>query len=256
MDLEFNISNQSVKRVDRKELANYSQEYLQLSFTFKTDDWEGLTKFALFKKDKKAYRVALTNDKVMVPNAVLTGDRFTFMVYGVNNEDVRATTHSTLLYLADSGFTEDVEDDLPDDDPALIEQIYIAIDTAESDAEAYAKEYTDTGLSGKSDVGHTHTKSDVTDFTHTHLEADITDLKDYALSEHNHDTRYYTEDEVDAIISSLEHRIDNHINLTADKTIMQTGDEAEFTAYAVIEGIPVKNQTIYFFEEYTEEEES
>jgi hypothetical protein len=29
---------------------------------------------------------------------------------------------------------------------------------------------------GKSNVGHTHTKSDITDFTHTHLKADITDF--------------------------------------------------------------------------------
>ena len=198
MDLSFDVVNQSVKRVERKELANYSQEYLQLSFTFKSDDWSGLTKFALFKKDKKAYRVALTNDKVMVPNAVLTGDRFTFMVYGVNNEDVRATTHSTLLYLADSGFTENVEDDIPSDDPSIVEQIYIAINK-------------------KADQETTYTKS-----------------------------------EVDAII----HGLNNRVNLTSDKQIMQTGDEATFTAYAVIDGIPVKNQTIYFFEEYTQEEES
>lgn len=30
-------------------------------------------------------------------------------------------------------------------------------------------------ISGKSDVGHTHTKSDVTDFAHTHTKSDITD---------------------------------------------------------------------------------
>ena len=228
MDLSFEVSNQSVKRVERRELANYSQEYLQLSFDFKTSDWSGLTKFALFKCKGKAYRVALTEDKVLVPNAVLRGDRFTFMVYGVNNDDVRVTTVSTLLYLEDSGFTEDVEDDLPDDDPGIVEQIYIAID-------------------GKSDLGHKHTKSDITDFTHTHLEADITDLKEYALANHNHDTRYYTEDEVDAIISNLEERINNHINITADKNIMQTGDEATITAYTTLNGMPVANNTIYFY---------
>jgi hypothetical protein len=216
MDLSFEVSNQSVKRVERRELANYSQEYLQLSFDFKTSDWSGLTKFALFKCKGKAYRVALTEDKVLVPNAVLRGDRFTFMVYGVNNDDVRVTTVSTLLYLEDSGFTEDVEDDLPDDDPSIVEQIYIAID-------------------GKSDLGHTHTESD------------ITDLKEYALANHNHDTRYYTEDEVDAIISNLEERINNHINITADKNIMQTGDEATITAYATLNGMPVANKTIYFY---------
>ena len=189
MDLSFEVSNQSVKRVERRELANYSQEYLQLSFDFKTSDWSGLTKFALFKCKGKAYRVALTEDKVLVPNAVLRGDRFTFMVYGVNNDDVRVTTVSTLLYLEDSGFTENVEDDIPSDDPSIVEQIYIAIDK-------------------KADQSTTYTKS-----------------------------------EVDAII----HGLNNKVNLTSDKNIMQTGDEATFTAYATMNGMPVSNKTIYFY---------
>ena len=220
MDLEFEIVNQSIKKINRKELANKSQEYLQLSFTFKTDDWTGLTKFVLFKKDKTAYRVALTDGKVLVPNACLTGDRFIFMVYGVN-DTVRVTTPTVLIYLEESGYTTEVENDIPDDDPTIVEAIYTAIDT-------------------KANLSHTHTESD------------ITDLKDYALADHNHDSRYYTEDEVDAIISSLEHRINNHINITIDKNIMQTGDEATFTAYATLNGMPVSNKTIYF---YAKEEE-
>lgn len=35
-------------------------------------------------------------------------------------------------------------------------------------------------LANKSDTGHTHTKSEITDFAHTHLEADIADLGAYA----------------------------------------------------------------------------
>ena len=232
MDLEFEIVNQSIKKINRKELANKSQEYLQLSFTFKTDDWTGLTKFVLFKKDKTAYRVALANGKALVPNACLTGDRFIFMVYGVN-DTVRVTTPLVSIYLVESGYTTEVENDIPDDDPTIVEAIYTAIDT-------------------KANLSHTHTKSDISDFTHSHTESDITDLKDYALADHNHDSRYYTEDEVDAIISSLEHRINNHINITIDKNIMQTGDEATFTAYATLNGMPVSNKTIYFYEQ-TEE---
>mgnify|MGYP006958166443 CR=1 FL=1 len=138
MDLEFEVVNQSVKKINRKELANKSQEYLQLSFTFKTTDWSDLTKFVLFKKGSKAYRVAIENNKVLVPNACLTGDRFTFMVYGVN-DDVRVTTAPTLVYLAESGYTTEVEDDLPDDDPTIVEQIYEAIDTKADKETTYTK---------------------------------------------------------------------------------------------------------------------
>ena len=193
MDLEFEVVNQSVKRVNHKDLANKSQEYLQLSFTFKTDDWSNLTKFALFKKGNKAYRVALSNGKVLVPNACLTGDRFTFMVYGIN-DDVRVTTAPTLVYLAESGYTTEVEDDLPDDDPTIVEQIYEAIDT-------------------KVDKETTYTKA-----------------------------------EVDALIFGL----NNHVKLTSENSIIQTGDANDFTAYAVIDGMPVNNRTIYF---YTVEED-
>jgi hypothetical protein len=36
---------------------------------------------------------------------------------------------------------------------------------------------------GKSNVGHTHVKEDITDFAHTHVEADITDLDKYTQQE-------------------------------------------------------------------------
>jgi hypothetical protein len=48
MDLEFIVNNQTIKRKDSNKLVNCSSEYLQLSFTFETDDWEGLTKYAFF----------------------------------------------------------------------------------------------------------------------------------------------------------------------------------------------------------------
>ena len=188
MDLEFEIVNQSIKKINRKELANKSQEYLQLSFTFKTDDWTGLTKFVLFKKDKTAYRVALTDGKALVPNACLTGDRFIFMVYGVN-DTVRVTTPHVLIYLEESGYTTEVENDIPDDDPTIVEAIYTAIDT-------------------KADQETTYTKT-----------------------------------EVDALI----HNLNNNVKITSNKTIIGTGDEATFTAYVTLDGMPATNKTIYFY---------
>lgn len=40
----------------------------------------------------------------------------------------------------------------------------------------YTESEVDTALAGKSDVGHTHTKSEITDFAHTHTKSEITDF--------------------------------------------------------------------------------
>lgn len=39
-----------------------------------------------------------------------------------------------------------------------------------------------TGLSGKANTSHNHTKANITDFAHAHVEADISDLGDYATA--------------------------------------------------------------------------
>lgn len=91
-----------------------------------------------------------------------------------------------------------------------------------------------TALNNKSNTSHTHTeyasishnhiKADITDFTHTHTESDISDLQDYALSNHNHDTeysaithihddRYYTETEVNTLLSGKSDTTHTHTDL-------------------------------------------
>lgn len=224
MTLNFKISNQILKQIGETKPANHSQEYLELSFEFLTTDWNGLTKFALFTNQQGLkYRVALTNDKVIVPNACLSDEKFKFSIYGVD-DDVRVTTNQLTIYLSDSGYVRDVENDIPDDDPTIVEEIYECLD-------------------GKAPLVHTHTKSDISDFSHTHTKSEITDFA------HNHDDRYYTESEVDAIIDEVKQELNNRVILKGDKTIIQTGDTTDFTAYAVKDGMPVDNTKIYFFKQ-------
>lgn len=237
MTLNFKISNQTLKQIGETKPANHSQEYLELSFEFLTTDWTGLTKFGLFtNQNGLKYRVALTNDKVIVPNSCLADEKFQFSIYGVL-DDVRITTNQLTIYLKDSGYVRDVENDIPDDDPTIVEEIYEALDT-----KANTSDMT-TALAGKSDVGHSHAKSDITDFTHTHTKSDITDFT------HNHDERYYTQSEVDLIVENLKNEMNNKVILKGDKPIIQTGDTTDFTAYAVKDGMPVVNEKIYFFKE-------
>ena len=259
--MNFKIQNQQLTQIGETKPANHSQEYLELNIDFQTNDWNGLTKFGLFtNQNGLKYRVALTDDKVIVPNSCLSDEKFTFSIYGVK-DDVRVTTNQLTIYLKDSGYVRDVENDIPDDDPTIVEEIYTAIDTKADASETAA------ALEGKSNVGHKHVKSDITDFSHTHFRSEIndfahthtkSDVTDFAHTHtkseitdfsHNHDERYYTESEVDEIVENLKNELNNRVILKGDKPIIQTGDTMDFTAYAVKDGIPVVDEKVYFFKE-------
>lgn len=126
--LEFEVNNQIIKRVDNTELVNLSENYLGLSFTFKTNDWNDLAKFVLFTgQGTDTFKIAVVNNTVSVPNEVLTGDYFIFSLYGVSN-DVRITTNQIKAYLISSGYTDNVTSDINTDiDLNVVEEIYLAI---------------------------------------------------------------------------------------------------------------------------------
>ena len=105
MELEFEINNQSMNRIDKNKPADFSNKYLLCKFNFLSTDWsEDFTKFAIFKTNKANYRVTILEDECYVPFDVLEHRRFVITVYGVNAEDVRITTNQVWLRLEDSGF--------------------------------------------------------------------------------------------------------------------------------------------------------
>ena len=266
MDLEYIVTNQVIERTDKGRPANLSQEYLRLCFTFSAD-WSGLAKFALFKTSDGTLRTALSQDKVVVPASVLTDKKFLFSVYGVDGDDLRITTNLVRVNLLESGFTHQViNDDSELDDPTTVEEIY-----AEINKKAYSSDMA-TALDGKSDVGHTHKKSDITDFTHSHTESDITDFGDYAerihthtksditdfptkvssftndvgyLTEHQSLSSYYTKAEVDTLIQNA----NNRITLEADKTIIQNEETCTFTVYVLKDGFQRAGETVNIYAE-------
>ena len=67
----------------------------------------------------------------------------------------------------------------------------------------------------KSNIGHTHTKANITDFSHTHTKANITDFS------HTHDDRYYTESEINKKLN--EKANSSHTHTTANITGLKTG---------------------------------
>lgn len=64
--LKFAISNQMIDRDDNFYVVAGSKNYLTASFEFKTPEWEGKTKTAIFHADKP-YPMVLVNDTCEVP---------------------------------------------------------------------------------------------------------------------------------------------------------------------------------------------
>lgn len=236
MDITFQVKNQIIRRTDNNSIVQLSENYLCLKFSF-TDDWNDLVKFILIKTSEGTTRIALVDDSVVIPAEFLDSDKLNFSVYGVVSENdtvTRITTNKVGLILFDTGYTSKYTETIERTETDLVEEIYLAIDK-KSD-----KTYVDAALEGKSDVGHTHVKSDITDFSH------------------NHDERYYTESEVDEIIENVRHDLNNRLLVGSDRDVMQTGDKADITAYVVKDGMPQNNKPVYFYaigEESNQEEE-
>ena len=155
MELEFEINNQSMNRIDKNKPADFSNKYLLCKFNFLSNDWsEDFTKFAIFKTNNANYRVTILEDECYVPFDVLEHRRFVITVYGVNAEDVRITTNQVWLRLEDSGFVTSY-DESGEFNPDMTEQIWLAMDE-KSDIS-----YVDTGLSLKADKEYVDSELDL-----------------------------------------------------------------------------------------------
>ena len=109
----------------------YSQHLL------KTEEWNNLTKFALFKHGKDCYKEALTNGSCLVPHEVLENDFFIVSVYGVDDHNTRVTTDVVKIYLAESGYCTTTEESEIESNPSLVEDIYIKLDNTHYSANIY-----------------------------------------------------------------------------------------------------------------------
>lgn len=63
----FDVTNQHIRRTDDFRVVAKSKNYLTCRFLFRTQDWYGLTKTALFKSSGGCYAVILENDSCLLP---------------------------------------------------------------------------------------------------------------------------------------------------------------------------------------------
>lgn len=110
MILGFDVEGQFITRRDNDRIVNRSVNFLELCFNFKdTETWEDLTKRVLFKSNSETYCKQLDSEnKVVVPSEVLTGDSFVFTLYGITDDPVvRVTSNLMKITMVNSGFTGD-----------------------------------------------------------------------------------------------------------------------------------------------------
>ena len=109
MILSFEINNQIIQRLDNNVLVNKSKDYVSCSFIFKTDEWVGVEKFAIFKDSwNESYMVNLgveSSIAVTPPEDVLKGTFFKVSVYGGD----RVTSNELTVALLPSGYTTNIK---------------------------------------------------------------------------------------------------------------------------------------------------
>lgn len=79
--LKFKINGQKIIRVDGTYVVADSYDYLHALFEF-SDEWNGLTKTAVFKNGSTAYTVILNNNECVVPHETLKEGVLQVSVYG------------------------------------------------------------------------------------------------------------------------------------------------------------------------------
>ena len=233
MELDFIVNNQIVTRTDKNKAVNMSEGYLTLIFHFETNDWNDLEDYYIyFKAGDGDYKFQLENatgeglvKKVTVPSIVLTGRKFIFGLYGLDDNGViRITTNLSMVKLLDSKFT--------DGGVAVIERL----EALETLIVKKVDKITGKGLS-TNDFTDTYKAlidsfdGDFTELVEAHLEDVIDDLTNDA---------FYTKPEVNALVN-------NRLSATSNEDIVEAEGTLEFYATFIKNGVPLPDKTITFY---------
>lgn len=211
-ELKYRVQGQKIIENNKQYLVNQSRNYLQLRFSF-TNDWKALDRYIIFNG---AYKYKLTDNKIIVPSVLLQSTEFSFSLYGVNSDDtVLITTENIIVKLRMSGYSNDtstLSDNAPVDvitdlyynkfDDFKLEDGYLVAyakgnELVKISVQAILEEFIDFDRDLKeimnkyySQIGHKHTKADITDFSHAHTINDIDGLFSLILSSEEDKVQY------------------------------------------------------------------
>lgn len=115
--LSFKVEKDHLIRCDKEKITDKTRNYIRLSFSSFSEDWDDLNVFLILQDEaKNNYLFDLNEDNpvVTVPEVVLRGGLFKVSVVGFN-EDTRITTNRRTIPLFPSGYTTDIQPVEPGD---------------------------------------------------------------------------------------------------------------------------------------------
>ena len=105
--LSFKVEQDHLIRLDNEKITDKTRNYILLSFTSFTEEWDNLNIYLILQdEDKMNYLFDLNEEEpiVTVPAPVLRGGLFRVSVFGFD-DDVRITTNRRTIPLRPSGYT-------------------------------------------------------------------------------------------------------------------------------------------------------
>ena len=105
--LTFKVKGDHLVRLDNEKITDKTRNYILLSFTSFTEEWDNLNIYLILQdEDKMNYLFDLNEEEpiVTVPEPVLRGGLFRVSVVGFNDE-LRITTNRRTIPLRPSGYT-------------------------------------------------------------------------------------------------------------------------------------------------------
>lgn len=133
--LHFVVNNQIITRTDTFVPVRNSRNYLYAEFEFKTEDWAGVNKIALFHNEGNEQISILLGETntCLIPAEVLTSTSFTVSVVASD----MITANAVTIKLYESGYRQG---DIPEPPPSLYEQIMNYFDETKATTSGAAAE--------------------------------------------------------------------------------------------------------------------
>ena len=126
MELQFQVTKQSIKRTDGQTPVSDSVKYLSAEFNFDSSDWDNTTKTATFRSGVDVYTVLLdANGKCLVPWELIRAGKLKVSVYGDGADEYRITADTVDVTIYGSGYSDGQESQHPT--PTQYEQLASAI---------------------------------------------------------------------------------------------------------------------------------
>ena len=143
--LEFCVDEQRLSQRGNcnAKIVSKTLNYVSLQFKFHyrhSSMWNGLEKHIQFIYNNEHYEYIITNDIVKVPNFLVQGKGFKFLLVGYAQDNVRVTTNTLKVSLKETEYSENI--DSYDDN---IQDVYLVLVSRFDDY--YTKNETDERIS-------------------------------------------------------------------------------------------------------------